>query len=278
MNLNTTKVCDLPRYPGIGSYGPMVLTYIKDQQLLAACGTWNHSCYQLSLDQPSGWQPLPAGNLSNSFCSLPSTTRSHLLQEIGWLIIGQQDGRCGISGAAISTELLTPQLEWTQPPISSPYGSGGYPYKTCSVTINPISVIVTGGVNGNGRLSSAWMLDLTDYTWTRLQDMPGPKSDHGCTVTATGELMVVGGSPNDRSVYSYNLINNTWSQVGDLPNGINTYYPVMFLWNKHPIILESGSFNIWILDRTNWKKMEATSGGSYDGETAITVPSGIFKC
>ena len=128
------------------------------------------------------------------------------------------------------------------------------------------------------------MLDLSDYSWTRLMDLPGPRSEHGCTTTATGELIIAGGwdgSDFISSVYIYNLINNTWRRAGDLPAGWNYYYyPVMFLWNKHPIILESYSFNIWILDGTNWKKMEATMGAEFYGDfdTATTVPAGIFTC
>ena len=61
-------------------------------------------------------------------------------------------------------------------------------------------------------------------------------------------------------------MSNTWSQAGDLPTEMNRYgYPVMLLWNKHPIILESYSSNIWILDGNNWKKMEATMGALFDG-------------
>ena len=61
---------------------------------------------------------------------------------------------------------------------------------------------------------------------------------------------------------------------------MNYGWPVMFLWNKHPILLEHGSSNIWILDGTNWKKMEATMGAEFNGwqDTATTVPAGIFTC
>merc|ERR1711915_885887 len=141
----------------------------------------------------------------------------------------------------------------------------------------------TGGANGAG-LSSTWMLDLSDFTWTSLMDLPGPRSSHGCTTTATGELIIAGGYDGSyiSSVYIYNLINNTWRRAGDLPAGMNDYdFPVMFLWNKHPISLEYYSSNIWILDDgTNWKKMEATMGERFSGrhDTATTVPAGIFPC
>merc|ERR1711915_105690 len=114
-------------------------------------------------------------------------------------------------------------------------------------------------------------------------DHPGPRRGHGCTTTATGELIIAGGYDGSvtSSVYIYNLINNTWRRAGDLPSGMNSYtYPVMFLWNKHPILLEYRSSNIWILDGTNWKKMEATMGAEFNGFTnaVTTVPAGIFTC
>ena len=143
-------------------------------------------------------------------------------------------------------------------------------------------MIVIGGYNG-APLSSTWMLDLSDFSWTSLMDLPGPRYGHGCTTTATGELIIAGGYDGSdiSSVYIYNLINNTWRRVGDLPAGWSYYsFPVMFLWNKHPILLERDSSNIWILDGINWKKMEATMGADFEGawDTATTVPAGIFTC
>ena len=291
MNLNTTRVCNLPSYPGVDGFGPVVMTYLEGQQRLAACGSFadsDQSCYQLSPDdQPPVWQPLAAGQLINHHCPTPDSTRNHFLSEIGWFLVGQEDGRCGIDGAAILTELLTPDLQWVSLPILSPFSSlAGYPALTCSVDIDSSgTVIVTGGYNGIGDLAYTHKLDLTDYQWTHCKDMPGPRFGHGCTATAAGEVIIAGGF--DRydhlvsSVYVYNLVSDTWSQAGDLPNGMNYDYPVMFLWNKHPIILENFSSNIWILgDGANWQKMEASMGGYFDGlsDTATTVPSGIFSC
>ena len=123
------------------------------------------------------------------------------------------------------------------------------------------------------------MLDLTDFTWAKLQDMPGSRNSHGCTNTATGDLIIAGGL-GSRSVYIYNLMSNTWSQLGDLPPEINNLFPVMFLWNKHPIILEHDSSNIWILDGNNWKKMEANLGATFNGnyDMATTIPTGTLTC
>ena len=147
---------------------------------------------------------------------------------------------------------------------------------------NSTAVIVTGGYNG-ALLSSTWMLDVSDFSWTSLMDLPGPRRYHGCTTTAAGELIIAGGrdgSGYTSSVYIYNLINNTWRRAGDLPAVMENRYPVMFLWNKHPILLERYTSNIWILDGTNWKMMEATMGARFDGDydTSTTVPAGIFTC
>ena len=149
------------------------------------------------------------------------------------------------------------------------------------MAINFSSVIVTGGYNSNF-LSSTWMLDLTDYTWKQLQDLPEPRSSHGCTLTAAGELIIAGGHDGSgiSSVYIYNLMSNTWSRAGDLPAEMNLhFYPMMFLWNNHPILLEPNSSKIWILDGT-WKRLEATMGAGFNGaaDTATTIPAGLFTC
>merc|ERR1712200_201691 len=188
---------------------------------------------------------------------------------------------CGFDGGAdISSKLLNAQLQWLEPRINSPY-SIVYPAKTCTVAIDSMRIIMTGGHNGDGFLSSTWMLDLTDLSWEQLADMPVPRSGHGCTTTATGELIIAGGIGKERSVYIYNLMSNTWSQAGDLPPEMFHYvYPVMLLWNKHPIILEVSSTNIWILDGNNWKMMEATMGARFEGDydVATTIPAGVLTC
>ena len=289
MNLNTPRVCSLPSYPGVDGRGPVVLTYLEDQCVLAACGSFadsDQSCYQLSPDQSSGWQPLGEGQLINHHCPSPESTRNHFLRETGWFLVGQEDGRCRNDSAAMSTELLTPELQWVQLPITSPFNSiAGYPAFTCSVAIDSNTIIVTGGYNGIGVLPYTLKLDLTDYTWTQLKDIPTPRYGHGCTTTATGELIIAGGYDGtyiQPSVYIYNLMSNTWSRASfDLPAGWASYnYPVMFLWNKQPIIVEWYSSNIWRLDGSTWKKMVATMGDYFDGllDTSTTVPSGIFSC
>ena len=280
-------MCSLPSYPGVGGHGPVVLTYLEDQRVLAACGSYyvygDQSCYQLSPDQPTAWTPLP-GDLLNDHCPYPWATRSHYLEHHGWLIVGKepQDGHCSNRIDAMNSELLTLQLQWTQTRITSPY-HGGYPGNTCSVAVNSSTVIVAGGYNGYGRLSSTWMLDMEDYTWTPLQDMPGPRYYHGCTKTSTGELIIAGGFDGVSylsSVYIYNLMTNTWSQVDDLPAGMEQYIPVMFLWNRHPIILESFTSNIWILEEGEWQMMETNLGAKFmgDEDLASIVPSSLFSC
>ena len=285
MNLNTTRVCSLPSYPGVGGHGPVVMSYLGDQQpLLAACGSYekhDKSCYQLSPDL--SWKPFQA--LLHDHCSYPYTTRSSYITDLGWFILGLENGCCGsyCNDTIISSELLTFQLEWIETPVMSPYDRD-FPFGTCLVSINSSSVIVTGGRNGDGILTSTWMLDLTDFTWTQLEDMPGPRYQHGCITTAAGDLIIAGGSDGSdiSSVYIYNLLSNTWIQAGDLPAGMNYFnYPVMFLWNNLPILLEHYSSNIWIMEQDgDWKRLESTMGGSFRGgsDLATMVPAGLFAC
>ena len=274
----------MPIYPSMYGRGPVVLTFLEEQRILVACGSAgmeDKSCFQLSPYRPwAGWEEMP--NLVNRHCPYLDSTRGINIPDLGWLVMGQENGRCNhYTDAAISSELLTSQqLQWIQTPIESPYTNAGFPFRTCSVAINSSTVITTGGWNGD-YLSSTWMLDLTDYTWTELQSMPGPVGSHGCTVTSSGELIIAGGTGT--SVYIYNLINNTWRRAGDLPNPRTSFNPVMLLWNKQPILLEALSSNIWIRDdgTSNWNKMEATMGADFKGaamDLATAVPAELFTC
>lgn len=259
---------------------------MEEQNILVGCGRevdLEKHCYLLSPDKPAEWQVMP-GWASNDLCLDHFSTRGNYYTEMGWLVMGQEElahGLCGYGyGFNIATALLTSQAQWIEPPITSPY-SDGFPADFCSVAINSSAVIVTGGADGGPRLSSTWLLDLTDYTWLRLQDMPGPRCAHGCTITSTGELMIAGGNDGSSflsSVYTYNLMSNTWTQAADLPSGMND--PVMFLWNNTPIFLEHSSSNIWRLENNEWLQMSSDLGATFDADedSATLLPSGLFKC
>ena len=196
VNLVSSTVCSLPEYPNKkNTPGPAIFQYLEDQQVLAACGasdelTVGLTCYQLKAGSPSDWQQMPSSPL-NPHCPWPYRTRSHYLNDLGWFVIGQ-DGSCSYSNADISTDLFTLDQQWIPTSTVSPY-KPGFPGGMCSVAINSTHIIFTGGYNGNW-LSSTLMLDLTDYSWTARKDMPGPRYEHGCTLTENGGgILIVGG-------------------------------------------------------------------------------------
>ena len=285
VNLVNSSTCTLPNYPGIGSTpGPVVLQFLADQQLLAACGsnslTDDLSCYQLSPDLPTlTWQFMPAQITRH--CPRSYRTRSHYLDYNGWFVFGQ-DESCSTAQAGIATELFTSSHQWLLTPTVSPYSQSGFPLLACSVPISQTKIMITGGYSGD-YLSSSWLLDLTNYSWVALQDMPGPRSRHGCTLTAEGEVLVAGGwnGAPITSVYVYNINSNTWRRKQDLPaDMIHTNYPVMFLRNDSPILLESSASRVWRLTLDGWELLTEVKGPSIDGmrDVFCIVPKNLFKC
>lgn len=278
----------MPNYPGVDGHGPVVLAYLEDQQVLAACGSngrKDQSCHQLSPGKPTVWEEMPP--LVATHCHYQYRTRSHYLSGLGWFVLGH-DESCDYS-SDIQTELFTAEHQWIKTPTTSPYPSASYPGSPCSVALNSTAIIITGGYSQDGQLSATWLLDLTDYSWTRLRDMPGPRYTHGCMVTAEKEVLIAGGQDSDHplsTVYIYSIENNIWRQAVDLPDGWKpTHYrfPVLFLWNDRPILLEQLSNRLWILQgkEEGWKQMEIPLGvGMFNGEqdSAILVPRGAFNC
>ena len=276
--------CSLPSYPSpVGNArGPVVLQFLEDQQVLAACGRHdnkdNQSCYKLVPGSTESWQPM--SSQLNGHCPLPSRTRSHYDKDSGWYVIGQ-DEECSLVDADISTELYTTSQNWTKTPTVSPYPNG-FARSICSMSINNTHLMFIGGVDSE-TLSSSWMLDLTDYSWTPLKDLPRARESLGCTMTADNEVLVAGGLSadiNKPTVYIYNIESNTWRRTDNLPDDMEWYQPVMFLWNDHPVLLENFSSRIWRLSENGWTRMDAYMGATFIGgwNTYSLVPNNLFKC
>ena len=259
------------------------MAFLEDQQLLAACGSWrraNTSCYQLSPGNPPSWQPMPP--LGGQHCSWQASTRSKYLEGLGWLLLGQ-DEQCLDGAMNIMTELYTTDHEWIDLPVASPYADG-YPDSSCVVAVNSTTLFVCGGYNGHYQ-SSSWMLDLTDYSWIQLQDMPESRYGHACALTMdNNEILIAGGVYNggDKStVYIFNISNNSWRQIGDLPSGFNyNGYIEILQWNNQHILLEYGTTNIWLSTNNglSWERMEASMGAKNYGDVAVVVPMGLYQC
>ena len=296
VNLVDSSVCTLPSYPGVDGFGPVVMAYLADQQVLAACGSYardTQACYQLSSGASTSiiggvWEKM--ADQLNRHCPYPSSTKSFYQADLGWFVIGEDKSCAGLFhslNSPISTELYTLQQEWIKTPTTSPYASG-YPVSACSVAIDSTTIIVTGGLLAEDTLSSTWKLELTDFTWTQLEDIPTPRYGHACSSSPDGKEIIVAGGRNSSNYESsatfiYNMEENTWRQTEGLPEGWRYYdWPVMFLWNDHPTLVEYDSQNIWIQNPNDlsWELMEATMGANFNGYTDLVglVPSGMFKC
>ena len=223
MNLEAGTVCSLPNYPG--GKGPTFLQNLDKWPTIAACGSFlnpdDNSCFQLDgLPAAAAWTAMPS--MLNSHCASPYQSSSHYLSPYGWFIFGQDDS-CSFQFSNISTEILTEDLEWMTTPTVSPYSPSAFPSGACSVQLNSTHILVTGGFNGLV-LDSAWLLDLTTYTWMQLAPMLEPRHAHGCLLTSRGEVLVVGGQTGP-SGHVYNVARNEWREEESLPDEIYYWFP-----------------------------------------------------
>ena len=289
VNLDDGSVNELPPYPGVNGRGPVALTFLEDDRKVAACGTWSKSqvstCYMLNPEPTPAWQQMSSSHVSQH-CPFPYGTRSHYIDPIGWLVFGDGSTCSRDEDEGLSSEILAlGNADWMETPIASPHTSG-YPYNTCSVQLNSTHVFVSGGYfNDEHELSSAFILDTTNYMWTPAEPLITARDGHGCVLTASGEVLIAGGvgalgSPGMSSVHIYNPTTDTWREEGDLPDKMTAYFnPVMFLWRGKPILLESGSQNIWQMEEDDgfggWQKLSAVLGSEFFGsdDIAILVPS-----
>ena len=291
MNLETTRTCILPSYPG---KIPAIIEYLDHLGRVAACGSvrerYNNTCYSLTTGSEPAWvkmHPMP-----NYFCnSRPYPYRgyptriSNYVSSVGWFMMG--DKRCdryAEDNKEISTQLLTVSNEWKTLPNLSPFRPFGLPEAACSVTLNSTHIIVIAQMRSvrsvfpnrshfPNEILDAWILNLQHFTWTRLATLVGSWyfPVYGCVLTPEQEVMVLG----SRKPKIYNPTSNTWRKDN---LRLNIYQPTLFLWDDRVITIDSDR----VLQKTEagYELMEARLGDSFStySDVAILVPGGSYEC
>ena len=284
MNLETTRTCILPSYPG---KIPAIIEYLDHLGRVAACGSvrerYNNTCYSLTTGSEPAWvkmHPMP-----NYFCnSRPYPYRgyptriSNYVSSVGWFMMG--DKRCdryAEDNKEISTQLLTVSNEWKTLPNLSPFRPFGLPEAACSVTLNSTHIIVIGQMRSRGdEILDSWILNLRHFTWTRLAPLIGSRYFllDGCVLTPEQEVMVMVGYSKP---YIYNPTSNTWREDN---LRLNIYEPTLFLWDDR--VINIGPYSDRILQKTKagYEPMEARLGDSFSTyyDVAILVPGGSYEC
>ncbi len=80
-----------------------------------------------------------------------------------------------------------------------------------------------GGSNASGFSNRLYEFDPLSNNWTRLDDMPEAKQTNGEIID--GVLYVFGGynGSTSKRIDAYNIQNETWTHLGDMPFGISTH-------------------------------------------------------
>ena len=300
VNLDDASVCQLPSYPGFDyafniQTGPIILQYSEEQQKVFACGNarkityGEHECYSLSSGSPKSWEILQKlTSLSGKITF--KDIKSHYLNSFGWLVFGRGEEKNGVITNTSLTKLFA-QNKWNDVPTTIPYELGYYPKGFCSVQMNNTHVILLGGSFGNTPTNSAWILDLTDYTWAKAADMLYSDSNSHCFLIDENEVLLSG----SRKSQIYNPASNTWRDGGSYPLG--SEYNKIFLWQNKLLSLRSNSDRIFLMDLSKFGfdsewgiVLNATLGADFNyyhiphnnpafqRDTAILVPRGLFKC
>ena len=231
---------------------------------LVACGEYNNEdnkdCYSFNGEE---WSPLPP--LHEDHHSRAYWTRSFNMETGLWL--GGNDG-----SDRMVQELFTPEGAWTTLPIDSPYGNNYYPLP-CIIKMNDTHLFFSGGYH-SGDLKETWVLDIRSMAWTPSAPMLTPRSGHGCTLTADGEVLVAGGYDGGGS--SVEVFNPSlgWRPGVSLPSEIDTFAPVLLRWKDTVLLLEYPTDLVWELEDQGWRRMDVTMGAHFYGgsDNAVLVP------
>ena len=261
MDQDDSAVCKLQSYPG--KKAPFLLNYLENTKEVIACNIFyngsigsanyfSNSCYKLNPSDSSKWTYSPP--MVTDHFEFPYSTKSFYLNNGDLFVIGVTQ-----SGSFISTAL------WS----------------------SDTHIMVVGGSEGNydiKYLSSAWILNLADYTWQLVEPMNQERYLHSCILTAEGEVLVAGGSagwynPKIYTAEIYNPINNSWRNDSfDLPAELtSTVYMDTLLYEKKVIMLPPGTTNPLIRTESGWKYSNVSLGGTFYG-SAVIVPKDAFNC
>ena len=91
------------------------------------------------------------------------------------------------------------------------------------VVLNSGKVLVVGGYNASGYLSSATVYEPGSGIWTAVAAMPEARQAHTATVLSNGKVLVAGGENNTGRLASaavYDPASNTWASAGSFASGV----------------------------------------------------------
>ena len=286
MDLDDSEVCTLQSYPG--KRAPFLLNYLVNTKEVIACGSSvsSKSCFKLNSGDSSNWTSSPPMVTSHSG-SRYETKSFYLNNDL--FVIGSNTS----SLRFISTALWSSDgNSWFAAPtgglpnLTTTYQN--YPSGGCAAKLNDTHIMVVGGLEGEHSfrkyLSSAWILNLADYTWQLVEPMNQERYGHACILTAEGEVLVAGGVTDNGKSYNaeiYNPITNSWRNDSfDLP-AKSTVFADTLLYEKKVIMLPQGTTNPWIRTESGWKNSNVSLGGTFDGNwgsKAVMVPKDAFNC
>ena len=304
MDLDKSAVCKLQSYPV--KTAPFLLNYLENTKEVMACNnfynyTFNYtnsytiggsatklnSCYKLNSSDSSKWTyspPMVTDHFDSTYF-----TKSFYLNNGDLFVIGVNDSTTrSISTALWSSDgnSLSATPTGGLPNMTTTYQN--YPSGGCAAKLNDTHIMVVGGLEGEHSfrkyLSSAWILNLADYTWQLVEPMNQERYGHACILTAEGEVLVAGGVTDNGKSYNaeiYNPITNSWRNDSfDLP-AKSTVFADTLLYEKKVIMLPQGTTNPWIRTESGWKNSNVSLGGTFDGNwgsKAVMVPKDAFNC
>jgi len=239
--------CTAPPHPDANCNVEYAVTGLVGGKVLACGGDsldpWTcHSGFNSAVDKHVSlsschslhegvWSPEPDMREKRGWAAA-STTPSGMLVTGGW------DG----FGYLSSTELYNG--EWLAGP-DLPRPLNGH----CQVTVGT-AVVVTGGYNdGEGWLSSAFLLDIEVGVWVRLPGMEEKREAHACA-ELNGEILVMGGYNGGGGGYNgsgggmssmeiFNLSTREWRRGPSLPSGVK--YGLATIHNNTIYLVETVS-------------------------------------
>ena len=138
-------------------------------------------------------------------------------------------------------------------------------FSFCAVPMNSTAILIIGGYNKAGALSSVELLDTKSGTWEKLTDLPQPRYGHSCLLMElAGQegILVSGGALTGSDVDFYDLKERNWKSMPSL----------QYRTDGHKMVLVEGIPTVF-----SWQHIEQFDGQKWiNAEIALSQSRSAF--
>ena len=169
----------------------------------------------ISFDGAS-WTALPTNsNEKHCYYDTPNVMTSE-----GWWVTGRKQTSSIGDCSGTTSEIYTGE-EWIPGPALP---TSQYSIFSCVASLSANQIMITGGKETP---KNGFIYDLSTSEWEETSSITNGRYGHGCVSLGEQGVLIAGGYNDERSVELYDPVDGSWSTNLDLPQTVDTRWPIL---------------------------------------------------